>query len=315
LGYGQKAKELSKYFLTNPWHGYRFLGFIDKEKNEKQQIVGTWDDLKSFIENNDINQVYISWDTIPRSVLANVTNLLADYPIKIRILPDLDNFAYKSAELVNYGMVPVLQIHPGPLSYWYNRLLKRSFDIALSLLIVIGFLSWFSLIIYIIDLIFYRQGIFFNQKRTCIDGKVFTCYKFRSMQKNEDCDSKQATVNDSRVTRVGRFLRKWSLDELPQFVNVLKGEMSIVGPRPHMLKHTEEYQKIVKRFMLRHTVKPGITGLAQVNGYRGEIKKPHDIIKRVKLDANYIESWTFNMDIKIIFLTIWVIIKGQETAY
>jgi len=315
LGYGHKAKELSKYFLTNPWHGYRFLGFFDKEKNEKQQIVGTWDDLKSFIEDNDINQVYISWDTIPRSVLANVTNLLADYPIKIRILPDLDNFAYKSAELVNYGMVPVLQIHPGPLSYWYNRLLKRSFDIALSLLIVVGFLSWFSLIIYIIDLIVYRQGIFFNQKRTCIDGKVFTCYKFRSMQKNDECDTVQATLNDSRITRVGRFLRKWSLDELPQFVNVLKGEMSIVGPRPHMLKHTEEYQKIVKRFMLRHTVKPGITGLAQVNGYRGEIKKPHDIIKRVKLDANYIESWTFNMDIKIIFLTIWVIIKGQETAY
>jgi len=315
LGYGQKAKELSKYFLTNPWHGYRFLGFIDKEKNEKQQIVGTWDDLKSFIEDNDINQVYISWDTIPRSVLANVTNLLADYPIKIRILPDLDNFAYKSAELVNYGMVPVLQIHPGPLSYWYNRLLKRSFDIALSLIIIIGFLSWLSLIIYIIDLIIYRQGIFFNQKRTCIDGKVFTCYKFRSMQKNDECDTLQATLNDSRITRVGRFLRKWSLDELPQFMNVLKGEMSIVGPRPHMLKHTEEYQKIVKRFMLRHTVKPGITGLAQVNGYRGEIKKPHDIIKRVKLDANYIESWTFNMDIKIILLTIWVILKGQETAY
>jgi len=315
LGYGNKAKELAKYFLTNPWHGYRFLGFIDKEVNLKRRIMGSWDDLKSFIEANDINQVYISWDTIPRNVLDKVSNLLADYPIKIRILPDLENFAYKSAELVNYGMVPVLQIHPGPLSFWYNRLLKRSFDIAISLIVIIGILSWFSLILYIIDLIIYRQGIIFNQERTCIDGKVFTCHKFRSMQKNDESDTVQATRNDKRVTRVGRFLRKWSLDEMPQFVNVLKGEMSIVGPRPHMIKHTEEYQKLVKRFMLRHMVSPGITGLAQVNGFRGEIKKPRDIIKRVELDAKYIETWSFNMDIKIILLTMWVIIKGQDTAY
>ncbi|HNS31143.1 MAG TPA: exopolysaccharide biosynthesis polyprenyl glycosylphosphotransferase [Tenuifilaceae bacterium] len=315
LGYGTKAKELAHYFLTNPWHGYRFLGFIDKEKNPNRQIIGTWSDLKSFIEDNDINQVYISWDTIPRSVLDEVSNLLADYPIKIRILPDLENFAYKSAELVNYGMVPVLQIHPGPLSFWYNRLLKRSFDIVVSLIVIIGILSWFSLILYILDLIFYRQGIFFNQERTCIDGKVFICHKFRSMQRNDESDDVQATRNDKRVTRVGRFLRKWSLDEMPQFVNVLKGEMSIVGPRPHMIKHTEEYQKLVKRFMLRHTVSPGITGLAQVNGYRGEIKEPRDIIKRVELDAKYIENWSFNMDIKIILMTMWVIIKGQDTAY
>ncbi|HQC66251.1 MAG TPA: exopolysaccharide biosynthesis polyprenyl glycosylphosphotransferase [Tenuifilaceae bacterium] len=315
LGYGNKAKELAKYFLTNPWHGYRFLGFIDKEVNLKRRIMGSWDDLKSFIEANDINQVYISWDTIPRSVLDDVSNLLADYPIKIRILPDLENFAYKSAELVNYGMVPVLQIHPGPLSFWYNRLLKRSFDIVVSLIVIIGILSWFSLILYILDLIFYRQGIFFNQERTCIDGKVFICHKFRSMQRNDESDDVQATRNDKRVTRVGRFLRKWSLDEMPQFVNVLKGEMSIVGPRPHMIKHTEEYQKLVKRFMLRHTVSPGITGLAQVNGYRGEIKEPRDIIKRVELDAKYIENWSFNMDIKIILMTMWVIIKGQDTAY
>ncbi|MGB4534575.1 MAG: sugar transferase, partial [Tenuifilaceae bacterium] len=201
------------------------------------------------------------------------------------------------------------------LSFWYNRLLKRSFDIAISLIVIIGILSWFSLILYILDLIFYRQGIIFNQERTCIDGKVFTCHKFRSMQKNDESDTVQATRNDKRVTRVGRFLRKWSLDEMPQFVNVLKGEMSIVGPRPHMIKHTEEYQKLVKRFMLRHMVSPGITGLAQVNGFRGEIKKPRDIIKRVELDAKYIETWSFNMDIKIILLTMWVIIKGQDTAY
>lgn len=315
LGYGKKAKELSKYFLTNPWHGYRFLGFFDKEKNEKQKIVGAWDDLKDYLENNDVNQVYISWDTIPRSILNKITSILAEYPLKIRILPDLENFAYNSAELVNYGMIPVLQIHPGPLSYWYNRLLKRSFDIAVSFLVIVGFFSWIIILLYLIDLVTYRQGIFFVQKRTCIDGNIFRCIKFKSMHNNNDCDTKQASKNDDRITKVGRFLRKWSIDEIPQFINVLKGEMSIVGPRPHMLKHTEEYKKVVKRFMVRHTVKPGITGLAQVNGYRGEIKRTHDIKKRVMLDVNYIETWTFNMDIKIIFLTIWVVLKGQKKAY
>ena len=135
------------------------------------------------------------------------------------------------------------------------------------------------------------------------------------MRKNEEADLKQAQKDDERVTGAGRFLRKFSLDELPQFINVLLGEMSVVGPRPHMLKHTEEYRRLIKRFMLRHTVKPGITGLAQVNGFRGEIRQLSDLEHRVENDVYYIENWSVNLDVRIIFLTFWVIIKGQKRAY
>jgi putative colanic acid biosynthesis UDP-glucose lipid carrier transferase len=135
------------------------------------------------------------------------------------------------------------------------------------------------------------------------------------MRKNREADTRQAADDDERITPVGRILRKFSIDELPQFLNVLMGDMSVVGPRPHMLKHTAEYRQLIKQFMIRHTVKPGITGLAQVNGFRGEIRNLSDIQNRVQNDVYYIENWSFNLDIKIIFLTIWVIIKGQVKAF
>jgi len=135
------------------------------------------------------------------------------------------------------------------------------------------------------------------------------------MRVNADADEKQATRNDRRVTPVGRLLRKSSLDELPQFINVFIGNMSVVGPRPHMLKHTRQYRQLVKRFMLRHTVKPGITGLAQVRGYRGEIRRISEIKNRVALDVKYVETWSFSLDLKIIWLTIYNLLKGQKRAY
>jgi Undecaprenyl-phosphate glucose phosphotransferase len=315
LGYSPKARELERYFHINQWHGYKFLGFVDQVTVKKKNIIGDFTQLADIIKNNDVSEVYIAWDAIPKTMLHEVVDIISEFPLKVRIIPDLDIFAFKSVEIVDYGMLPVIQIHPGPLSKWYNRLIKRLFDVSVSLIIIIGFVSWFTVILYFISLFTKQRKIFFNQKRTCIDGKVFICHKYRSMYQNDDADKKQATKDDQRITAIGRFLRKWSLDEVPQFWNVLKGEMSIVGPRPHMLKHTEDYQKLVKRFMLRHTVKPGITGLAQVNGFRGEIKRLQDLKKRVQFDVNYIEEWTFNMDIKIMLLTVWVIIRGQEKAY
>jgi putative colanic acid biosysnthesis UDP-glucose lipid carrier transferase len=160
-----------------------------------------------------------------------------------------------------------------------------------------------------------REGVFFRQQRTAADGHEFLCLKYRSMRNNHEADQQQATRDDKRITPIGRFIRKTSLDEIPQFINVLKGEMSVVGPRPHMLKHTEEYRRLIKRFMLRHTVKPGLTGLAQVNGYRGEITSLHDIEKRVEYDVKYIENWSFNLDLRILLRTFWVLFKGQEKAY
>ncbi|MDQ3843533.1 MAG: sugar transferase, partial [Bacteroidota bacterium] len=157
--------------------------------------------------------------------------------------------------------------------------------------------------------------IFFVQLRSGKRNKPFRCLKFRSMYVNRESDLKQATKKDSRVTRVGSFLRKSSLDEFPQFINVFKGEMSLVGPRPHMIRHTEDYSKIVDDYMIRHFLKPGITGWAQVNGCRGEITLPSQIKKRVELDLNYLENWSLWLDIKIIFLTVYNIVKGDKQAY
>lgn len=314
-GYSERTAELSRYFSSNPWHGYRFIGFFDEQKDDEHAVIGSWEDMGAFFLRNQVDEIYIALHRIPAVKLIELTGILQRYPVKIRVLPDLDHFAFKSAELVSYGTVPVLMIHPGPLSYWYNRLIKRTFDLVISMLMITLVLSWLSLFLWLISLFGNRQGLFFIQRRTGIDGRIFRCIKFRSMVLNEDADSKQAEQDDQRITRIGKFLRRTSLDELPQFINVLLGDMSVIGPRPHMLKHTEEYRKLISSFMLRHTVKPGITGFAQIHGYRGEIKGMNDLKNRVEADVSYVENWSFNLDLKIIIHTMRVIIQGQKEAY
>lgn len=315
IGYSESTGKLANYFITNKWHGYRFLGFFDDSKRHGKQVIGKLSELRDYFQNNHVHEVYIASGKIPTVLMPEIVDTIAEYPVNVRIVPELGDFSYKSVELNSYGSLPVIKIHPGPLSYWYNQLIKRLFDIFISLIIIVGVLSWMIPLLYLITLFGSRGGVFFIQPRTAMDGQVFNCIKFRSMRKNKHAHTKQASENDDRVTPVGRFLRKFSLDELPQFFNVLMGQMSVVGPRPHMLRHTDEYRKLVKRFMLRHLVKPGITGLAQVNGYRGEIKSKNDIRNRFKFDVQYIENWSFNMDVKIIFVTIWLILRGKLWAY
>jgi len=311
LGNTPDTQSLENYFLTNNWHGYRFLGFFDEKQDKNHNIIGNWNDLKPFIEKNNVDEIYLAWNGIPKDKMSEITEIISDYPVKVRIVPNLGTFTYKSAELINYGILPVIQINPGPLSYLYNRLVKRIFDIIISLIVIVTLLPWLTAILYIASIFGSHEGVFFKQKRTRIDGKVFTCLKFRSMRINVDADKKQATKGDNRITALGRILRKASIDEIPQFINVLKGDMSVVGPRPHMLEHTEQYRKLIKKFMLRHTVKPGLTGLAQVSGFRGEIKSIDDIRHRVEMDVNYIENWSFGLDMKIILYTFRVIFKGM----
>lgn len=315
VGVTANTRALQKYFTSNYLNGYRFLGFIGPEKNKQKEIIGNWNELKTIVEEKGIDEIYIGWESVPKDVMPQITAAANEFPLKVRIVPDFGAFSYQNAELVKYDLVPVLQIHPGPLSYWYNRLIKRVFDILFSIIIIVGVLSWTSLILMILSLLGSREGVFFLQNRTGADGKVFKCIKFRTMRNNPDADKIQATKSDKRITPVGKFLRKTSIDELPQFINVLIGQMSVVGPRPHMLRHTREYRKLVKSFMARHTVKPGITGLAQISGYRGEIKRVSDIKKRIAYDVNYIETWNFGQDIKIILLTIRNLIRGEKNAY
>ncbi len=315
LGRTKSSEKLFHFFKNNRWHGYNCIGYIDAGANAGNQTVGNWPDLKEIIDRFNIDEIFLDMDAVPPELKKGIMAQLAEFPLKVHIIPTLGPFALKRGELVQMGDVPVIEIQSGPLNLWYNQLLKRIFDLLVSVIVMISILSWLSLLLYIIDQLGNRNGLFFLQKRTSIHGHSFTCIKYRSMCQNNQAHEKMASKNDKRVTRVGRFLRKTSLDELPQFINVFLGQMSIVGPRPHMLLHTREYREKIKNFMVRHTVKPGITGLAQINGYRGEIKQLSDMEKRFQFDLKYLENWSFLLDLKIMLLTVWVLLKGQKEAY
>jgi exopolysaccharide biosynthesis polyprenyl glycosylphosphotransferase len=192
-----------------------------------------------------------------------------------------------------------------PLDLAENQIKKRLFDLLFSSLVLIFIMSWLYPIIGILIKLSSKGPVLFTQKRTGINKNVFNCYKFRSMRPNEDADKKQATGNDPRITRIGRFLRKTNLDEFPQFINVFKGEMSVVGPRPHMLAHTEKYSALIDEYLVRHYVKPGITGWAQVNGYRGETDELWKMEKRVEFDKEYLMTWSFEKDFVIVWRTVF----------
>ena len=310
LGNTEGTRKLEKYFTSNNWHGYRFLGFFDDDQDQAHNKIGDWDGLKPFIENNHVDEIFLAWNGIPVEKMQDITALISDYPFKVHIVTNFGDFAYKSAELINYGALPVIQINPGPLSYLYNKLVKRFVDILISLLVILGVLPWLTAILYFISMFGSRQGVFYKQKRTRIDGKVFSIIKFKSMHDCSDSTYRNPSKFGKDITTVGKFLRKFSIDELPQFINVFLGDMSVVGPRPHMVEHTEQYRKQIKRFMLRHTIKPGITGLAQISGFRGEVRNIEDIKHRVELDANYIENWSLSLDFKIMLYTLGVVYKG-----
>src|SRR5699024_8491757 len=214
-----------------------------------------------------------------------------------------------------YGVLPIISLRKIAVDESLNKIVKRAFDIIMSLLVLVGILSWLTPLLAILIKLDSRGPVFFKQKRNGLDYQEFYCYKFRSMHPNLTADLHQVSRGDQRITRVGRFLRKTSLDELPQFLNVLFGDMSVVGPRPHMVSHTHMYAEKIDKFMVRHFIKPGITGLAQVSGYRGEVETEKDIINRVKYDIFYLENWSLFLDLKIIFLTIYNIIKGEDKAY
>ena len=209
----------------------------------------------------------------------------------------------------------MLSLRDIPLHNPINSFVKRIFDIVFALLVILGLLSWLTPLLALIIRLESKGPIFFRQTRNGIDNQEFYCYKFRSMRPNQESDQKWATKNDSRVTKVGKFIRRTSIDELPQFYNVLFGTMSVVGPRPHPLKLTDNLSKKIDKFMVRHFVKPGITGLAQVKGERGEIEKDSDGLNRLRFDIFYIENWSLILDLKIIVQTVLNVFKGEEKAY
>lgn len=313
-GYGEIGRDLEQFFSERPGYGYRFKGYFDDDLS-KSNIRGNLDDLKSIIQHERIEEIYCSIPDLQKTNVKELIDFGDDNLVKVKLLYDFREISSKGLELQRYEHIPVLSVTAAPLDEKKNRFIKRAFDIAFSSIVMIFFLSWFIPIISLLIKIDSRGPVFFRQKRTGKNNEIFWCLKFRTMHVNKTADSQQATRNDTRITRVGSILRKTSLDEFPQFINVFLGDMSVVGPRPHMLSHTEKYSKLIEKFMARHFVKPGITGLAQAKGYRGETGNLSLMKNRVRFDRFYIENWSLLLDLKIIVLTIPLFMRGGQQAF
>ncbi len=313
-GYGEISQDLRRYFTHNPDVGYKFLGYFDNEA-KSSIIKGKINDIPDYINKFDIDEIYCVLPQLNYADVEFLTKLAEDNFIKVHAIPDYRGFPYKNIEIQLYGLIPVLNVESQPLDDPINRLFKRSFDILFSLVFLVFIGVWLFPLIAIMLKLDSKGPILFKQKRTGFSNLPFTCYKFRSMQPNLDSDNKQATKTDIRITKVGAILRKSNLDEIPQFFNVLLGDMSVVGPRPHMLKHTEEFSQQVDKYMLRHNVKPGITGLAQIKGFRGETDSLYKLKNRIKFDRFYVDNWSLLMDLKIISATLFIMVRGDKNAY
>lgn len=294
--------------FSNPVYGYNIVGtFYDGEcthEGMKQTHLGGTGDIYGWLtKNNDISEIYGNLPKEQQGLTSMISKFCDNHLIRFYYVAPIDffngNLSFKYIE-----DVPVIARREEPLQSPFNKIVKRLFDIVFSGLILILVFPWVWAIVAIIIKIQSPGPIFFLQERTGLDGRIFKCIKFRSMKVNDDADKIQATKDDPRKFPFGNLMRKLNIDELPQFINVFKGEMSVVGPRPHMLKHTEEYSRLISHFMARHLAKPGITGLAQVSGYRGETRYIEQMEGRVKKDIEYIENWTFMLDLKIIVKTV-----------
>ena len=314
IGFDSSAKKIIKLFNNKPNLGYKFLGFFSDDEFNSTTYLGKIQEAFEYAKSNQINEIYATTSQLKKEQIKIITKFANQNNIQLKLIPNTDELFSKNRQVEFYGDdVRVFSVKKLPFEIIENKILKRIFDIIFSSIVLLFVMSWLIPILWILIKIESKGPLFFKQEREGLNGDKFLCYKFRSMRKN-NLDI-HATKNDSRVTKVGAFIRKTSIDELPQFFNVFFGDMSVVGPRPHMRSLAIEYQKDVSNYMDRHAVKPGITGLAQVSGYRGEIKKPTDIINRVRFDIFYIENWSFLFDIKIIIRTVLNVFRGEENAY
>ena len=309
IGNGAESNSLEKFFQEKTSTGYRHIKTI--LPNKEEDIEKYFD----FILEEKIDEIYCSLPSLSETQIKTIIDFAENNLKTVKFIPSFENLYSKKLKYETYDYVPVLSLRNILLEEPFNKFIKRLFDIVFSLFIIVCVLSWLTPILALIIKSESKGTIFFRQIRNGYNFKQFYCYKFRSMKINAEADTAQATRNDKRLTRVGTFLRKTSIDELPQFFNVLAGNMSVVGPRPHMVNENEKYLKSIDKFMVRHFIKPGITGLAQVNGYRGEIETQSDIINRIKYDINYIENWSLLLDIKIITLTVFNSLRGEKKAY
>ena len=288
--------------------GYN-IKVVEKRLFEKKEEVK----LKRILKENKINSIYIPFEVALRTSAAHILNLGWQKENKLFLISNYDTLNIGNS-LYFFGLIQIVKHRTSPLDDIFKMFIKRVFDILFSLLLILFFLSWFVPLVAIVIVLDSKGPIFFIQKRPGRHGKIFSCIKFRSMTVNKSTE-KAALRNDVRITRIGKFIRRTSIDELPQFFNVLKGDMSVVGPRPNLNSQNEHYTKVFKDYPKRMYLKPGITGLAQVSGARGGIDNDIEMKHRIKYDIFYIRNWSFALDIKIIIRTVLNIFRGEEKAY
>lgn len=315
VGYEELTERMIRFIRQNPGLGYRLVGVFDDQpvvNNKKYQ--GGVDQIEQFVQDNPVDIFFCNLNILDQQRIHQLVNFADNNLIKVKIMSPFSKMEIDNLSLQRYGAIPVLNVNAIPLDNWVNQFTKRAFDIIFSGIAIITLCSWLFPVISLLILLDGSGPVFFRQRRHGKDNRPFSCLKFRTMVNSKVPDHQQATKGDSRVTRLGRFLRKTSLDELPQFINVFLGDMSVVGPRPHPIKLNEAYQPSIEKFWQRHAVKPGITGLAQAKGFRGETDF-NAMSGRVKLDRFYIKNWSLLLDLKIISLTIYAFVKGSENAY
>ncbi|RZK76112.1 MAG: undecaprenyl-phosphate glucose phosphotransferase, partial [Pedobacter sp.] len=295
VGAGPVGVELSQIMESSFNTGYRVVGFFDDKPSLQAgnvRVLGRVSDCIAYVKEYNIKEVYCA---LPDRALDKINRLMVDADrelIRFRLVPDVKDYFKKHVNVRMLGHFPVISPRVEPLENMNNKVLKRFFDLTFSFFVLIFVMSWVLPLLAILIKFESKGPVFFKQLRSGKDNLPFYCLKFRSMRVNGDADFKQASKNDSRITKLGAFMRKTSLDELPQFFNVLMGDMSVVGPRPHMLQHTNEYSGLIDQFMVRHFVLPGITGWAQVSGLRGETAEEGSMEARVSADIWYLENWS-----------------------
>jgi putative colanic acid biosynthesis UDP-glucose lipid carrier transferase len=318
IGYNDRAKKLATYLEQQPVRT-EIVGFFEEQKNVTElshyPIISGFDNVIEISKQYKVTEIFSTISPEQQSGIYSLINEADQACIRFRIIPDLSQFIRKPVHIDYLNDMPVLSLRKEPLDDVGNRIKKRVYDIIVSSLVIILILSWLTPLIALLIWLESRGPVFFIQQRSGKNGRTFNCIKFRSMKVNRDAHEKQASKNDTRITRMGKFMRKTNLDELPQFFNVWVSDMSIVGPRPHMLKHTDDYSKLIKQYMIRHFLKPGITGWAQINGYRGETRTVKDMNDRVQYDLWYLENWSLWLDTRVIFLTAFNMAKGERNAY
>jgi putative colanic acid biosynthesis UDP-glucose lipid carrier transferase len=316
-GLNEQGVELAKRLASDPYLRVRVAGFFDDRSTERvnpnseHTVLGRIAALPGFVKEKRVDIIYMSLPMASQPRILTLLDELRDTTASIYFVPDFFVTDLIQGRMDTVGGLPVVAVCESPFT-GFSGIVKRVSDIVLSILIVV--LAAPVMLATALAVKLTSPGpVIFRQRRYGLDGREIVVYKFRSMRVTEDgATIEQAKQGDPRLTRVGAFLRRTSLDELPQFFNVLQGRMSIVGPRPHAVAHNESYRKLIKGYMLRHKVKPGITGWAQVNGYRGETETLEKMKARIDFDLDYLRNWSLRLDLYIIVRTVWVVFKGEQ---